>query len=146
MEAIVVVGLLVIGGVWAVYLMPVVFGEKREAAMSSTEAFDRWSHSMANVQKMSAAQLATSKRDLIRKRRRRTLAVLGALSVASLFMAWRASSFAWLLGALLFVSMVVLYVALLSQMRQRRNERLKVIHVAERPTEWEEPQIRVIAR
>lgn len=146
MEAIVVVGLLVIGGVWAVYLMPVVFGDKREAPMSSTEAFDRWSHSMANVQKMSPAQLATSKRELIRRRRRRTLALLGLMTVASLFMAWRMSSVAWLLGALLFVSMIFLYVALLSQMRQRRNERLKVIHVAERPTEWEEPQIRVIAR
>ncbi len=146
MEAIVVVGLLVIGGVWAVYLMPVVFGEKRDTAMSSTDAFDRWSHSMADVQKRSTAQLAASNRELIRKRRRRTLSALGLLTVASLAMAWRMGSVAWLMGALLFVSLIVLYVALLSQMRQRRDERLKVIHVAERPPEWEEPQIKVIAR
>lgn len=146
MEAIVVVGLLVIGGVWAVYLMPVVFGEKRDAPMSSTEAFDRWSHSMADVQKRSTAQLAASNRELIRKRRRRTLSALGLLTVTSIAIGWLTGTVAWLLGSLFFVSLIVLYVALLSQMRQQRDERLKVIHVAERPTEWEEPQIKVIAR
>jgi hypothetical protein len=30
-------------------------------------------------------------------------------------------------------------------MKQRRLQRLKVTHVAERPTEWEEPQVKVIA-
>ena len=50
--------LLVIAAVWSVYLLPVVFGDRREASMSSTEEFDRWSHSMAHVQKQSAADLS----------------------------------------------------------------------------------------
>jgi hypothetical protein len=146
METSVIVGLLIIAGIWSVYLLPVVFGDRRDAPMSSTEEFDRWSHSIANVQKHSAAELASSSRDVVRQRRRRTLGALGALTVFSLAMAWRAGSMPWLLGALFFLSLIVLYLVVLSQMRQRRNMRLKVTHVAERPTEWEEPQVRVIAR
>jgi hypothetical protein len=54
-------------------------------------------------------------------------------------------SVAWLLTGLFFGSLVALYVAALAQMKQRRLQRLKVTHVAERPTEWEEPQVKVIA-
>jgi hypothetical protein len=31
-------------------------------------------------------------------------------------------------------------------MKQQRQWRLKVTHVSERPTEWDEPQIKVIAQ
>jgi hypothetical protein len=146
METSVIVGLLIIAGIWSVYLLPVVFGDRRDAPMSSTEEFDRWSHSIANVQKHSASELAASSRDVVKQRRRRTLVILGTLTAASLFLAWNQGSIAWLLGGLFFASLIVLYLVVLSQMRQRRNLRLKVTHVAERPTEWEEPQVRVIAR
>jgi hypothetical protein len=114
--------------------------------MSSTEEFDRWSHSIANVQKHSAAELAASSRDILKLRRRRTLEALSFLTLVALAMAWRQGSMPWLLGGLFFASLIVLYLVVLSQMRQRRDIRLKVTHVAERPTEWEEPQVRVIAR
>jgi hypothetical protein len=146
METSVIVGLLIIAGIWSVYLLPVVFGDRRDAPMSSTEEFDRWSHSIANVQKHSTAELASSSRDLVRQRRRRVLGMLGFLTVVSLAMAGTQRSIAWLLAGLFFVSLVVLYLVVLTQMRQRRNLRLKVTHVAERPGEWEEPQVRVIAR
>lgn len=145
METSVIVGLLVIAAVWSVYLLPVVFGERRDAAISSTEEFDRWTHSMAHVQKHSAADLASSHRETVRLRRRRTLAVLTTLTAGGLGLAWYMGSFAWLLVGLFFASLIVLYLALLAQMKQRRNLRLKVTHVAERPTEWEEPQVKVIA-
>lgn len=143
--AVVIVGLLVIAGIWAVYLLPVVFGERKSTPLSSTEEFDRWSHSMANVQRHSVAELARSSRERVRARRRRTLITLGVLIVGSLVQAWRAGSLPWLLTGLFFVSLAFLYLTLLAQMRQRRNERLKITHVAERIPEWEEPQIRVIA-
>lgn len=146
METSVIVGLLIIAGIWSVYLLPVVFGDRRDAPMSSTEEFDRWSHSIANVQKHSAAELAASSRDLLKLRRRRTLGALSFLTLVALAMAWRQGSMPWLLGGLFFASLIVLYLVVLSQMRQRRDIRLKVTHVAERPTEWEEPQVRVIAR
>lgn len=146
METPVIVGLLVIAAVWSFYLLPVVFGERRDGPINSTEEFDRWTHSMAYVQKQSTADLAASHRDVVRYRRRRTIVVLGALSTLSLFGAWYINSLPLLLAGLFFVSLIGLYLAVLAQMRQRRNQRLKVTHVSERPSDWEEPQIKVIAR
>ena len=145
MEASVIVGLLVIAAVWAVYLLPVVFSDRRGTTMNSTEEFDRWTHSMANVQRHTAADLASSSKDLVRTRRRRTLAILGILAVGSFALAWTQGSVPWLLVGLFFGSLIGLYLAVLAQMKQKRQQRLKVTHVAERPTEWEEPQVRVIA-
>lgn len=140
-----IVAALVIGAIWAVYLLPTVFGERSSRSINSTEEFDRWSHSMAYVQKQSAADLAASQRDRIRVRRRRTLTVLAMLALAGFAGAAYFGSVAWLLGGLFFSSLIVLYGAALAQMKQRRLQRLKVTHVAERPTEWEEPQVKVIA-
>ena len=50
-----------------------------------------------------------------------------------------------LLAGLFFGSLVALYVVLLAQVKRRRLTQLKVTHVSERLTEWEEPQVRVIA-
>ena len=144
METSVIVGLLVIAAVWSVYLLPVVFSDRREGSINSTEEFDRWSHSMADVQRHTAADLATSSRGVIRLRRRRTLVSLIGLTTVSLGLAWFTDSSAWLLVGLFFVSLVGLYMAVLTQMTKRRAARLKVTHVAERPAELEEPQIRVV--
>lgn len=146
METPVIVGLLVIAAVWSFYLLPVVFGERQNGPINSTEEFDRWTHSMAYVQKQSAADLAASKRELVRQRRRRTLGMLAALASLALFGAWYLNSMALLLAGLFFGSLIGLYLVVLAQMKQRRNQRLKVTHVAERPSDWEEPQIKVIAR
>lgn len=145
MDAVLTIGALVIAAIWAVYLLPVVFGERGASSMSSTEEFDRWSHSMAYVQKQSAAELRANHRDQIRTRRRRTLTALAVLSIGSFIAAWQFGSVAWTLGGLFFLSLILLYITMLAQMKQRRLERLKVTHVAERANEWEEPQIRVIA-
>ncbi len=146
METPVIVGLLVIAAVWSFYLLPVVFGERRDGPVNSTEEFDRWTHSMAYVQKQSAADLVASHREVVRQRRRRTLVVLVGLAGGSLFGAWFLDSMPLLLAGLFFGSLIALYLAMLAQMKQRRNQRLKVTHVAERPSDWEEPQIKVIAR
>lgn len=140
-----IVAALVIGAIWAVYLLPSVFGERGSASINSTEEFDRWSHSMAHVQKHTAADLAASHRDQIRTRRRRTLSLLVVLALGGFGGAVYYGSMPWLLGGLFFTSLTVLYVTMLAQMKQRRLQRLKVTHVAERPTEWEEPQVKVIA-
>lgn len=146
METPVIVGLLVIAAVWSFYLLPVVFGERRDGPVNSTEEFDRWTHSMAYVQKQSAADLVASRREVVRQRRRRTLVALAGLAGGSLFGAWFLDSMPLLLAGLFFGSLIALYLAMLAQMKQRRNQRLKVTHVAERPSDWEEPQIKVIAR
>jgi len=143
METSVIVGLLVIAAVWSVYLLPMVFGERKEA-MSSTEEFDRWTHSMAYVQKHTAADLAANHRDLIQRRRRRTLAILVGLAGLSLFGAWYLNSLPLLLSGLFFSSLVALYLLVLAQVKQRRNLRLKVTHVADRTSEWEESKVKVV--
>jgi hypothetical protein len=145
LETPLIIGLLVIAAIWGVYLVPHIFGDRSSASISSTEEFDRWSHSMAHVQKHTAADLAAAHKDRIRIRRRNSVAGLVAFSLIGYVAAWRLSSLAWLLAGLFFTSLIVLYVAMLNEMKQRRLQRLKVTHVSERPTEWEEPQIRVIA-
>ena len=141
-----IVGALVIGAIWAVYLLPAVFGERGSASISSTEEFDRWTHSIAHVQKHTAADLAASQKDRIRTRRRRTLAALALVAGGTLGAAAYMRTMGWLLTGLFFASLTVLYIAALAQMKQRRLQRLKVTHVSERPAEWEEPQVKVIAR
>lgn len=145
MDTSLIIAALVIVAVWAVYLLPSVFGDRAKAPMSSTEEFDRWTHSMAHVQKHTTADLAASRKEIIRIRRRRTILALVAFAVAGFAAAIYFSSLPWLLAGLFFTSLIVLYGAILAQMKQRRLQRLKVTHVAERPTEWEEPQVRVIA-
>lgn len=145
MDAPLTIAALVIVAIWAVYLLPTIFGERSTASINSTEEFDRWSHSMAHVQKHTAADLAASHKDQIRTRRRRTLLVLAILAASCFGAAAFYGSIPWLLAGLFFASLIVLYAAALAQMKQRRLQRLKVTHVSERPTEWEEPQVRVIA-
>lgn len=145
MEASILVGLLLIAAVWSVYLLPSVFGDRRKAPINSTKEFDRWTHLMADVQKRTFSRGQVSRRDLIRWRRRRAMAVLIGLAVATAAMAWLQNSWGWLLVQLFFDSLILLYAAALAQMRQRRQWRLKVTHVSERPPESEEPHIKVIA-
>lgn len=146
MDTPLIIAALVIVAIWAVYLLPSIFGERgNTSSISSTEEFDRWSHSMAHVQKHSAADLAASHKDRVRTRRRRTLGVLAVLAVAGFGAGFYFGTMAWTLVGAFFTSLIVLYIAALAQMKQRRLQRLKVSHVAERPTEWEEPQVKVIA-
>lgn len=145
MEASIIIGLLLIAAVWSVYLLPSVLGNRRDAPINSTEEFDRWTHLMADVQKRPMNRREVSQRDLVRRRRRRTVALLALLALSALALAWVQNSWAWLLVHLFFDSLILLYWAALSQVRQRREWRMKVTHVTERAPDWEESQVRVIA-
>lgn len=141
-----IIAALIIGAIWAVYLLPTLFGERNpRAPLNSTEEFDRWTHSMAHVQKHTAAALAASHKAQVRNRRRRTLILLVVLAFTGFAAAAYFSSMPWLLAGLFFTCLIALYVAILAQIKQNRLQQLKVSHVAERPSEWDEPQIRVIA-
>jgi uncharacterized membrane protein len=146
MSTSVIVGLLLIAAVWSVYLLPSVFGDRQNAPKNSTEEFDRWSHLMADVQKRPYDRKAVGQRDVIRLRRRRTFAVLGFLALLTAGLALWQNSLALLLVHLFIDSLIVLYVAALRQMKQQRQWRLKVTHVSERPAEWDDTQIKVIAQ
>src|SRR3970282_442608 len=138
MEASVIVGLLLIAGVWRFYLLPSVFGDRQNAPLNSTEEFDRWTHLMADVQKRPYSRRAVNERDVIRLRRRRTVAVLATLALATAGLALWRNSLPLLLLHLFVDSLIGLYIAALAQMKQQRQWRLKVTHVSERPAEWDE--------
>ena len=143
MEASILVGLLLIAGVWGIYLFPNFFGRK-DAPINSTEEFDNWTHVMNDVQSRPFSRRRLTERDVMRNRRRRVFVLLGLLAGGFAFLGWRSGSFAWYLISLLFVSLIILFAAAVSQMNQRKRERMKLVHVSERTT-YEEPQIRVIA-
>lgn len=145
METSVIVGLLLIAAVWSVYLLPSVFGDRQNAPRNSTEEFDRWTHLMADVQKRPYSRRAVNQRDVIRLRRKRTIAILVIIAVITAGLAFWQNSMPLFLLHLFVDSLVALYVAALAQMKQQRQWRLKVSHVSERPAEWDEPQVKVIA-
>ena len=64
-------------------LDPGVIGDRKTAAMNSTEEFDRWTYSMNYVQHHTASDLASSSRARLQQRRRRILLSLIVLAVAS---------------------------------------------------------------
>jgi hypothetical protein len=145
MSTSVIVGLLLIAAIWSVYLLPSLFGDRQNAPLNSTEEFDRWTHLIADVQKRPYSRGEVGQRDVIRLRQRRTMTVLIILALGTAVLAWMQNSMALLLVHLFVDSLIALYAAALAQVKKRRQWRLKVTHVSERPTEWEEPQVRVIA-
>jgi hypothetical protein len=145
METPLIVGLLVIAAVWSIYLLPSVFGDRREASLHSAEEFDRFTHLMADVQKRPRSSIVPESRHTVRGRRKAVLGALAVLAVVSGLAALWQSSVGWLLIHLFVDGLMFLYVAALAQVKQRRQYRLKVSHVSAQRPDFEEPQIKVIA-
>ncbi len=145
METPVIVGLLVIAAVWSIYLLPTVFGDRREASLQSAEEFDRFTHLMADVQKRPRNTIVSPERYSVRNRRRAVLSVLVLLALATAGLALLKMSMSYLLIHLFTDSLLFLYVAALAQVKQRREYRLKISHVSAQRPAFEEPQIKVVA-
>ncbi|CAN5767187.1 hypothetical protein BH23ACT5_BH23ACT5_02400 [soil metagenome] len=145
MQASLIVALLVIAAVWGFYLLPSLMGDRRNAPLSSTEQFDRWTSLMADVQRRQYSATAASSRVTVRARRRRVLAALVGVAVLTLAMAWWRNSLTWLLVHLAVDVLLAMYIAVLVQLRQRRDFRVTHDHLPERQAERQETQVRVIA-
>ncbi|HLT97751.1 MAG TPA: hypothetical protein VK070_13315 [Acidimicrobiia bacterium] len=145
MTASLIVALLVIATVWGFYLLPSLLGDRRDAPLSSTEQFDRWTSLMADVQRRQYSASASSTKLTVRARRRRVLGVLIGLAVATLAVAWWRNSLNWLLVHLAVDVLLALYVAVLVQIRQAHRYRLAVDTLPDRQVERQESQVRVIA-
>ena len=145
MAASLIVALLVIATVWGFYLLPSLMGDRRNAPLSSTEQFDRWTSLMADVQRRQYSPSDASSRLTVRARRRRVLGMLIGLAVVALIVAWWRDSFNWLLVHLAVDVLLALYVAVLVQLRRRREWLLANDLLPERSAEREESQVRVIA-
>ena len=81
----------------------------------------------------------------MRARRRRVLSGLVGLAVLTVAVAWWQNSLTWLLIHLAVDVLLGLYVAVLVQLRQRREYRVATTHLPERQAERQENQVKVIA-
>jgi len=145
LEAPVLIAALVIATIWGIYLFPTVFGSRKNAPLSSTEEFDRWTHVMADVQRRGYSARQSSARDIVRARRRRALAVLAGLAVITLGAAYWFSSIGWLLVHLLVDAVIAWYVGMLLQVKQREALRSADRYATEHLPQAEDPQVRIVA-
>lgn len=135
---------LVLATIWGIYLFPSISGGRKEAPLNSTEDFDRWTHLMADVQRRAMTPSRVTARDVVRSRRRRTLVVLALFALGSLAAAYTMKSIGWLLVHLTIDAAIAWYIGMLMQVRQRREARAAVTHVASRPTDAD-AQVRIVA-
>lgn len=141
-----IIAALVIFAVWGIYLLPSVFGHRREAPLTSTQEFDKFTRKVADVQRHQYDAGSSNARDIVRKRRRRTLIVLGSLSLVTLVLAWRFQSLNWLLASLAVDAGIALYLAMLAQLRFQRAAKVSSRYFADHSLTPEEPQVRVVAK
>jgi len=144
-EAPVLIAALVIAAIWGVYLFPSIAGHRRNTPLSSAEQFDRWTHVMADVQRRGEEAGAAGVRDVVRARRRRSLLVLGTVAAVTLAVAFWQGSVVWLVVNLLADALLVWYVGMLVQLRQREAARSARRHAASRPHDADDPQVRIVA-
>lgn len=145
MEGPLIVTLLVIAAAWGLYLFPTVFGGRRDAPLNSTEEFDRWTHLMADVQRRPFNARSGNGRDIIRARRRRTIAILAILAAGTLVLALWFKSWNWLLVHIGIDALIAWYVAMLAQIRQQHSVKVASEHAAEQPAGMEGDRVRIIA-
>lgn len=143
-EAPVLIAALVIATIWGIYLFPSVFGNRRDAPLSSTQEFDRWTHLMADVQRRGYSSRRVYARDVVRARRRRTLSVLIGAAVVTLLVAYLRGSVGWLMVHLLIDAVIAWYIGMLLQVKQRQAARAVARRVVEQPPESDTP-VRIIA-
>ena len=144
-DAPILIAALVIAAIWGIYLFPTLFGNRRNAPLSSTEEFDRWTHVMSEVQRRDYTSRRVTRRDVVRSRRRRTLLVLSSIAAATLAVAYWQGSVGWLLGHLFVDALLAWYIGMLMQIRQREAARTAREHMMRRPNDADEPPIRIVA-
>ncbi len=147
-DSLFLIGALLIAGVWGFYLFPSFFGSRRDTPLTSTEEFDRWTHFMADVQHRDYDRGALTARDVVRARRRRTIAMLVLASIGTLTLAYLRSSVNWLLVSLAVDGLLAWYLAMLMQLRNRRLQQAIQTHQAHlmaEPVPVDQPQIRIVA-
>ncbi|MDP3983773.1 MAG: hypothetical protein Q8Q52_02045 [Acidimicrobiia bacterium] len=140
MTPIIVAGL-ILAAVWGFWLLPGLFAERRVTPVNSTQEFDRLTRLMADVHDGYDASRAST-RDLIRIRRRRTVAIMGLLALVTAFLAWRFGSLNWLLVHLGLDACLGWYLAMLAQLRQRHAQLIASRYEGGR--EWDDARVRVI--
>jgi hypothetical protein len=113
-----ILAFLIIGGVWAVFLLPAFFESQRSASLSSTRSFARGNDLLASVALHSAEQVRAA--NFARRRRRRAVAFLGTGALASLAAAVLTGSVIWLGVTIVFDILLAAFVTALLQAKAAR--------------------------
>ncbi len=133
-----------IGGIWAAFLLPSLVDGRRMAPISSTRSFHRSQDLLASVATSDAREVMLRKRTALR--RQRILAALAIGALLALLIAIVQSSVTWLLLAIAFDLAVAGYVATLIHLRQAATPRAHVVPL--QVVEAEDPHrasVRVVA-
>ncbi len=112
------IGFIVIGLLWAAFLLPSFFENRRKAPIASTRSFARSTALLATVASSSAAEVA-ARRQATQRRLRVLVALAGGAFVTLAVAIWQ-SSVVWLGFSLGFDLGLAVFVAMLVQAKQRR--------------------------
>lgn len=145
------IGFIVIALLWAAFLLPSFFENRRKAPIASTRSFARSTALLATVAASDAAEVAARRQ--ASQRRLRTLVSLVGGAVITLAVAILQASVVWLGVSLAFDIAIAGFITMLLQARQRRYlaERTTVMLPAvseEDPAPVRDPQrhtVRVVA-
>lgn len=113
-----ILAFLIIGGVWAVFLLPNFFENHKSASMSSTRSFARNTDLLASVAMQSTEAVRAA--GVARRRRRRSVALLGTGALASLGAAVLTGSTLWLGATIVFDVLLAGFVTALLQAKAER--------------------------
>lgn len=113
-----ILAFLIIGGVWAVFLLPSFFESRKSAALSSTRNFARNNDLLASVALQSTEAVRAT--GVARRRRRRAVALLGTGALGSLAAAVLTGSTVWLGVTILFDILLAVFVTALLQAKAVR--------------------------
>ena len=108
---------LLIGAVWAAFLLPSFFESRRRAPMTATRSFQRSNELLANVATSNGQLLMARRRQA--DRRRALLLTLSGGAVVTLAVALLTGSAFWLGATIVFDLAIGAYVMLLLMLRQR---------------------------
>ncbi len=109
---------LLIGGMWAAFLLPNFFAGHKSASMRSTRDFARNNDLLASVAMQSNEELRAQ--SVARSRRRRTVAFLGSGALGSLAAAVITGSTLWLGVTIVFDILLAGFVTVLLQVKAAR--------------------------
>ena len=139
--------LLVIGGVWAIYLVPPILNSRRETPLASTAEYSRIAARLNTVQNEGQPVGVGMSRKAVLARRRRTLATLAMAAGMSLILALTTRSLGWLFTHIAVDAGIAWYVAVLLQIKQSRTQQVIVpAGTVSSATAHGEPQpVRVVA-
>ncbi len=137
-----ILAFLIIGGVWAVFLLPSFFEGQKSASMRSTRSFARNNDLLASVALRSADEVRAASG--ARRRRRRAVAILGSGALGSLGAAVITGSTVWLGVTIVFDVLLAGFVTALLQAKAARFQQVAPVVSIEPAGEEEITEVEVI--